>query len=240
VETTAISSTVSNMSAHERILLTATGEQHQLAFQCPGTNTWCCNKGDIPHQVDRINRTNTACCSVTELLFKAPAPSVYATAAYLAQSGIPFSIATLVPSTPTTSASSTNGAQASTSATSHSTSSSALTIGLGAGLGGGAAIILALGWVLMLRRWRRSAGSSLSELPNDDHSGLTKQDLIKRSGSRHFELADSGTRYELQEGVARFELQGRNKPYELQEKDSPTEKMGHMDAVELPVTPERQ
>jgi hypothetical protein len=215
--------------------LTAIDDIHQLVFQCPQADTWCCNKGDIPHQADRINRTNTACCSVTELLFKAPAPSVYATASYATLSGISFSIATLIP---TTSSSSANGASSNTSATSHSKPSSALAVGLGAGLGGGAVIAIALGWLLIRRRRRRNAARKLAELSNQQKPEFTKQNLELRDGSRHYELEHVGARFELDEKDEPFELQGMDKRFEMQDNDRSTEKRSHLEAFELPATPD--
>jgi hypothetical protein len=212
------------------------GDQHQLVFQCPGSNTWCCNQGDIPHQVDRINRTNTACCSVTQLLFEAPAPSVYATAAYLSQSGIPFSIATIALSTPTSSISSTNAAQASFSSIPNSSSPTSFTIGLGAGLSSGIAILIALGWVLMWRWWRKRGRETSTELPNDNLSGVINHDAEK-GGKTHLELAGNDRRYELDGGIQGHELSDSDKRSGLHNQDSPIEKGGYREPVELPETP---
>jgi hypothetical protein len=213
------------------------GEQHQLVFQCPEPDTWCCNQGDIPHQADRINRTNTACCSVTQLLFQAPEPSVYATAAYLSQSGTPFSIATITPSTPTASTSPTNEAQASFSPIPNSSKSSSFTIGLGAGLSAGVAILIALGWVFLWRWWKRRGRGASTELPSDNFAGVTDHDQAEKGGSLHAELGETERIFELEDGIQRYELQGSDKRSELHDQDSPIEKRGHREPVELPQTP---
>jgi hypothetical protein len=79
------------------------------------------------------------------------------------------------------------------------------------------------------------AEKALPELSNDDQPRLTKQDYGQRAGH---ELEGSGAQFELNNRDGLFELQGEGGRSELQDKGGPIEKMGHMEVVELPATPD--
>ncbi|KAH8733087.1 hypothetical protein GQ44DRAFT_19737 [Phaeosphaeriaceae sp. PMI808] len=191
----------------------ANKENNHLIFQCPEPDTWCCNTGAAAPVEDRVNRSNTTCCSITDLVFKAPAPVVYTTALY---SGTPFPIVTLATRSTLRSSNSTalstalsttrsvNTGATEASSTSQSTPPS-LAVGVGAGLGGGAAIALAVGWVLWRRRKRENKTPS-TELTSNDRAEMTDQNIVETSGKTRFEIQDKDPPAELMGDFSRAEL----------------------------------
>lgn len=202
-----------------------TATNHQLAFSCDESDTWCCYKGAGVDQKpgERINRTNTKCCSVSEQVFKAPWATVIATATF---SGTPLAIATLMsdaPSDAITTISTSSAAPTATGApnTPPSTSNS-LAIGLGVGLGGGAALIaLALGWVFMRRRKRRNNEKAPDEFTSDDHMRpeLSGQDHVVAEkdvgGDNGWIAKDNKEKMAAMNGYERVELQDTELSAEL-------------------------
>ncbi|KAH8726582.1 hypothetical protein GQ44DRAFT_758549 [Phaeosphaeriaceae sp. PMI808] len=154
---------------------------------------WCCQTGPIPPYEDRVNRTNTSCCSIKSLQFKAANPTVFTTASLY---GSVFSIATLLPSSISNRSSVITTPSPSNSLPITSSSSSApavpaagtptLAIGLGAGIGSFAAILLGIGSFCLWRRRKTVSGTpksttpanelsenSLAEVPNQDIAEMT-------------------------------------------------------------------
>jgi hypothetical protein len=131
---------------------------------------WCCNTGDIGPMAGRANRTNTTCCTISDLLFTALDPVVFTTASFY---GSAFPVGTMVPSpisasdtasiSPSTAAPLQTNAMSSTPSTAASkasvTGTSKLAIGLGVGIGALAAIALCFGFFCLRRK--RTGHSSL-------------------------------------------------------------------------------
>ncbi|KAF1842225.1 uncharacterized protein K460DRAFT_180448 [Cucurbitaria berberidis CBS 394.84] len=127
---------------------------NQLTWKCSGDETWCCNTGEPGPAKGRYNRTNTTCCSISELLFHAANPTVYTTASLMSLS---FSIDTWMASATASSTTISNiTVGASASAPPEARRSNSLAIGLGTGLGAVAAIVLGVGFLLFRRRKRRA------------------------------------------------------------------------------------
>ncbi|KAH7076676.1 hypothetical protein BKA63DRAFT_602435 [Paraphoma chrysanthemicola] len=189
---------------------------NHLIFKCPEPEKWCCDTGEPAPPEDRVNRTNTTCCNISDLVFTAPEPAVYTTAAY---SGLAFTVKTLTTvslptvsfisnatGTPAPSASGTGLAAAPSSST------PSLAIGLGTGLGGGAVIALGLGWFFLRRRRKTMSESPEIEVATEEPPEMTGQDIAETSGKE------------------RFEIQG---------KDPPVEVIGDVYRAELPATTDR-
>ncbi|KAH7069706.1 hypothetical protein BKA63DRAFT_555928 [Paraphoma chrysanthemicola] len=129
-----------------------------------GGGSYCCNTGKQTPYEERVGRTNTSCCDIKDLLFKAPDPIVVATASFIGQL---FSIGTSMasafsPPMPSVSSISTGAsmipspsAEASQPSTDSTSKSVALSVGLGVGLGVGAVMVMCVGLVCVRRRKRQ-------------------------------------------------------------------------------------
>lgn len=144
---------------------------------------------------ERVNQTNTECCSIDDQLFKAAWATIIATASY---SGTPVPVATLMPITSSQFLSSSAATSSPTSidnpgSTSSGRSSSSLAIGLGVGLGGGAIVALVLGWMFLRRRRKQTA------TPTELHGNKEKGDQViaEKYGTERLHEMDSRERYEL-------------------------------------------
>ncbi|KAF2023859.1 hypothetical protein EK21DRAFT_94551 [Setomelanomma holmii] len=199
----------------------------KLTWQCPEETTWCCSTGFPMSQEARTNRTNTTCCSMDNLLFKASPPVVFTTAAYF---GSAFSIGTLFPSSSAAPNSSvpvsfsvTPTSTRSTVPASPSSSPSNLAIGLGAGLGSVAAIALSIGSFCIWRRRKRRTYSPRGATPVKE---LSDTGMTEASSAERAEMTGMDCRRKLTSPVSPVELWS---PAEPQRMELPTaEKEGRV------------
>ncbi|KAF2819005.1 hypothetical protein CC86DRAFT_149762 [Ophiobolus disseminans] len=204
--------------------LAGSGIDNKLTWKCPQDNIWCCNTGDSGPYEGRVNRTNTTCCTITDLLFTAKNPEVFATASIF---GSMYSIPTLVSSTafrnvtsqttatntPSTSPTAANALESTTAAPS-SSGPSTLAIGLGAGLGSFAAIALGIGSFLIWRRRKRTTESPRSATPAKE---LSDHGLAEASSQDRAEMTGMEYRRELTSPVSPVELWSPTSPVERSE-----------------------
>lgn len=201
--------------------LTSPGIDNKLTWKCPENGTWCCNTGDSGPYENRVNRTNTTCCSIPDLLFTALNPEIFATASIY---GSMFPVPTLISSTALRNATATTSATTNPSAVNALNSASvtpapspgysALKIGLGAGLGSFAAITLGLGSFLVWRRRKRNSELPRSATPAKE---LSDQDVAEASSRNRAELTGMDYRRELTSPVSPVELWSPTSPVERSE-----------------------
>jgi hypothetical protein len=181
-------------------------------FACPETDTWCCNKGDPVPAKQRVNRTNTACCSINEQVFKAPWPTILAPAAY-SQTGTPVPIVFLTDTTTSQSPSSTatnspaaydaSGASSASATPQHAAHSSSLAIGLGTGFGVAAVIALALGWMFLRRRNKRATEATSADFTKENGPSengrvmMAGSEVAEKDGTDHFNGRDVKPTWEM-------------------------------------------
>lgn len=138
----------------------------QAVFYCQSGTSWCC----MPREgvKDLTTVTNTTCCSISDLQFTAPSPSVYTFAQDLAtRTAIPAdsNLATQTSNMQSTdTASPTNSQQAAqTTGNSSTTSGSNSRIGIYVGVPVGVVAfiaLLAIGWLVLRKRRRTHKGPS--------------------------------------------------------------------------------
>jgi hypothetical protein len=142
----------------------------------------------------RVNRTNTVCCSITEQVFKAPWPTILAPAEY-SGTGTPLPIMFLTGSAASqifTPSATDSLAATSTSATStplqKAPHNSSLGAGLGAGLGCVAVIALGLGWLILHCKKNRRATGVISNDFTSEHGLLmtVAPDIAEKGGTERF------------------------------------------------------
>ncbi|KAF2832738.1 hypothetical protein CC86DRAFT_425407 [Ophiobolus disseminans] len=137
----------------------------QLIWQCPGSESYCCNTGKQTLYEDRVGRTNTSCCDKKDLVFKAPDPVVVGTASSIAQP-FPTMGTSIALSSPISSGSTVNlpsGAAPTPSSSADAIQPSslsthksvALPVGLGVSLGLVAVIAVCVGLLIVRRRKQR-------------------------------------------------------------------------------------
>ncbi|KAH7077576.1 hypothetical protein BKA63DRAFT_268128 [Paraphoma chrysanthemicola] len=211
----------------------------KLTWQCPEENTWCCNTGEPMSQESRTNRSNTTCCTMENLLFKAGPPEVYTIAAFF---GSAFSIGTLFPSSTPVSNATGSAGFASTPTSSlagssvpapASSSPSTLAIGLGAGLGSAAAIALGIVSFCLWRRRKRNIDSTRSSTPAKE---LSDHGLTEVSDAERAEMIAAEHRTELTSPVSPAELWS---PSDAQRLELPVDEKGALGTRELPAGEEK-
>jgi hypothetical protein len=216
-----------------RLMLTCIGIDGKLTWKCYEDSLWCCNTGDSGPQENRINRTNTTCCTISDLHFQAPNPAVFTIAAWYGsaypsptlpaiRNGTNQTASAITPtasaSTPTASL---NSATASTTAAASGPSPTA--IGLGAGLGSFAAIALGIGSFVIWRRRRSS-----QERPSSPALAkkLSEHGVAEANGQHCAEMTGMDYRRELGSPVSPVELWSPTSP--MVPSELPTEEKGRL------------
>ncbi|KAH7088111.1 hypothetical protein FB567DRAFT_548206 [Paraphoma chrysanthemicola] len=207
------------------------GQDLKLTWKCHEEDIWCCNTGEPMSQESRTNRSNTTCCTMENLLFKAAAPKVYATASFF---GSAFSIGTLFPSSTPVSNATGSAGFATTPTTSSSgvpapasSNPSTLAIGLGAGLGSAAAIALGIASFCL---WRRRKRNKVTPRSSTTAKELSDQGLTEVSDAERAEMVAAERRTELTSPVSPAELWS---PSDAQRLELPVGEKGALGTREL-------
>ncbi|PVI01836.1 hypothetical protein DM02DRAFT_333850 [Periconia macrospinosa] len=199
-------------------------ETTYLVWKCQESEKWCCNGGAVAPLDQRIHRSNTSCCSVNDLVFPAPEPVVYATAAphstAFTRSTIAFTVKTsklksvskldsfmttsVAPKISTTPPSVSDSASMTTlpiSAYIPAASSTSNRLAIGLGVSAAVLFLITIGVILCSLRRRKAvkAGDAPQpieafEIPGQQYSEMTGEGISELMGSDCVELLAEGTK----------------------------------------------